>query len=319
MFVQMPGKMIHVGILGHAQHIERHVHALAHHDDVLITGRWITGEDSESAVHAGTGITALSAQQIIGHADALIIDAPGSFCHAVAIAALRSARHVFIYPGAMGSVEEATHLIKLAREANVILRAGKTTRGNISSLLHALPDIREINMIELQHDYAVNGTSKSMNSALLADLEVISSLVRARVISIKAKGMCMLTPEPDIVSARLEFDNGCAVNYNCNLVAAQHAFTGTLVMKNRILKYDFNRGELTSWFVHQPGSPADTPFCIENTRVPQCDSLAGELSDFTDLIRKGPAFLSMSDSGFEPYMLTDRILEKVMKTLVRCV
>jgi hypothetical protein len=61
-----------------------------------------------------------------------------------------------------------------------------------------------------------------------------------------------------------------------------------------------------------------TPFLLENMRIEKTDSLTGELADFFDLIRSGPAFLSMNDNGFEPYMLTDRILEKVMKTLVRC-
>ncbi len=203
----------------------------------------------------------------------------------------------------------------------MILRAGRTGNDNVKNLLRALPDITEINMIELQHDYQANGNHtgvRNMFDALLADLEVINSLVKARVISIKAKGICMLASEADIVSARLEFDNGCAVNYNCNLVAAQNGFTGTLVLKNRILKYNFSSGELSSWFVQHQSAPVRTPFFLENMRVEKTDSLTGELADFIDLIRSGPAFLSMNDNGFEPYMLTDRILEKVMKTLVRC-
>ena len=86
---------------------------------------------------------------------------------------------------------EATQLIKLAREANVILRAGRTGNDNVKNLLRALPDATEINMIELQHDYQarVNHTvARNMFDALLADLEVINSLVKARVISIKGKG-----------------------------------------------------------------------------------------------------------------------------------
>ena len=68
---------------------------------------------------------------------------------------------------------------------------------------------------------------------------------------------------------------------------------------------------------HQSPAVKD-PFFLENMRVEKTDSLTGELADFIDLIRSGPAFLSINDNGFEPYMLADRILEKVMKTLVRC-
>jgi predicted dehydrogenase len=313
--------MLNVGIVGSLAAIERHANALTRVQDIRITGRWITDGEQGSATEAETGITCMSPSQVTGNADALIIAAGGAFCGQVAISALRSARHVFIYPYILQSLAEATQLIKMAREANVILRAGKTGHDNIKNLLRALPDVSEINMIELQHDYQVRGNhtgAGNMFDALLADLEVINSLVRARVISIKAKGLCMLTSEADIVSARLEFDNGCAVNYNCNLVAAQNGFTGTIFLKNRILKYNFGSGDLSSWFVHHQSAPVKTPFFLENMRVEKTDSLTGELADFIDLIRSGPAFLSMNDNGFEPYLLTDRILEKVMKTLVRC-
>jgi predicted dehydrogenase len=321
MFVQMPDTLFNVGIVGSLAAIERHAIALNRIQDIRITGQWITDGEQGSATDADTGITCMSPSQVTGNADAVIIAGGGAFCEQVAISALRSARHVFIYPNIIHSVAEATQLIKLAREANVILRAGKTGNDNIKSLLRALPDVTEINMIELQHDYQANGNHagvRNMFDALLADIEVINSLVKARVISIKAKGLCMLASEADIVSARLEFDNGCAVNYNCNLVAAQNGFTGTLVLKNRILKYNFGSGELSSWFVQHRSATMGTPFFLENIHVEKTDSLTGELSDFIDLIRTGPAFLSMNDNGFEPYMITDRILEKVMKTLVRC-
>jgi predicted dehydrogenase len=313
--------MLNVGIVGSLAAIERHANALTRIQDIRITGRWITDGEQGSATDAESGITCLTPSQVIGNADALIIAAAGLFCEQAAISALRSARHVFIYPHTIQSVGEATQLIKLAREANVILRAGRTGNDNVKNLLRALPDISEVNMIELQHDYQANGNHagvRNMFDALLADLEVINSFVKARVISVKAKGLCMLASEADIVSARLEFDNGCAVNYNCNLVAAQNGFTGTLVLKTRILKYNFISGELSSWFIHHQSAPVKVPFFLEKMQVEKTDSLTGELTDFIDLIRSGPAFLSMNDNGFEPYMLTDRILEKVMKTLVRC-
>jgi hypothetical protein len=210
--------------------------------------------------------------------------------------------------------------MKLAREAGVILRAGKTGNYSVKGLMEALRDRTGINMIELQHDYRVSDQDNriGLHGAVLADLEVISSLVGARVISIKAKGHCMLSPEPDIINARLEFDNGCAVNYNCSLVAAQNEFLGTLVLRNRVLKYDFITGELTSSSVQPFVKREDEAIFIEHIRVENADTLTSELTDFFSLIRQGPAFLSIYENGFEPFLLADRILDKVMKTLVRC-
>jgi predicted dehydrogenase len=222
--------MIQVGIVGSLTAINKHTEALHQIQELRITGCWITGDDHGPVTEAETGFQCISASTITRNADALIIAAGGDFCLDLAIAALRTARHVFLYPPALRSVSDASHLIKLAREAGVILRAGKTGSYNVRGLMETLRDRADINMIELQHDYKVtdHDNRNGIHGALLADLEVISSLVGARVTSIKAKGHCMLSSEPDIINARLEFDNGCAVNYNCSLVAATNDFQGTL-------------------------------------------------------------------------------------------
>jgi hypothetical protein len=84
------------------------------------------------------------------------------------------------------------------------------------------------------------------------------------------------------------------------------------------LKYDFITGELTSSSIQPSVNREDEAIYIEHIRVGNTDSLTSELTDFFGLIQSGPAFLSIYENGFEPYLLADRILEKVMKTLVRC-
>jgi hypothetical protein len=218
------------------------------------------------------------------------------------------------------SVNEVGQLIKLAREANVILKCGRTGNISILGLIKALPDIKGISMIELQHYSKISEAVKPYNisEALLSDIEIINNLIQARIISIKAKGLCMLSSQPEIVNARLEFDNGCAVNYNCNLVAAQNEFIITIVVKNKILKYNFITHEFTGWYLQRTINQNESPIFIESIQVEQTDPLWVDLSDFFNLIHSGPAFLSINDNGFESYVLTDRILEKVMKTLVQC-
>ncbi len=187
----MPDTLFNVGIVGSLAAIERHANAMSRIKDIRISGRWITDGEQSSATDAESGNPCMSPSQVISSADALVIAAGGAFCEQVAVSALRSARHVFLYPYIVQSVDDATQLIKLSREANVILRAGRTGSDNVKNLVRAIPDIKEINMIELQHDYLANanhGAVRNMSDALLADLEVINSLVKARVISIKAKG-----------------------------------------------------------------------------------------------------------------------------------
>jgi hypothetical protein len=313
--------MINVGIVGSFSAIKRHTNALSKIQDIRITGRWISSGVQDSALDTDTGISCSEPDIVLEKVDALILTDAGNFCNRLAIAVLRKARHLFLYPLVVRSVNEASQLIKLAREANVILKCGRTGNISILGLIKALPDIHGISMIELQHYSKISEAGKPYNisEALLSDIEIINNLIQARIISIKAKGLCMLSSQPEIINARLEFDNGCAVNYNCNLVAAHNEFMITIVVKNKILKYNFITNEFTGWYLQRTINQSESPIFVESIHFEQTDPLWVDLSDFFNLIHSCPAFLPINDNGFESYVLTDRILEKVMKTLVQCV
>lgn len=311
--------MINVGIAGSFSAITRHIHALNKMHDIRISGRWVSSGSKVSALDIETGMDCSEPEKIIGKADVMIITDSGDFCNLLAVVALKKARHVFLYSSVIRSVNEVYHLIKLAREANVILKCGRTSKAGINGLLNALHDIDAISIIELQHyiKISTSGGPRSISETLLGDIEIVNSLIHARNISIKAKGLCMLSSQPEIINARLEFDNGCAVNYNCNLVAAQNDHFITIALKNSILKYDFITYQLTEWHIQRTINQNESPIFIENIQVEQTDYLFDNLSGFLNLIRSGPAFLSIYDNGFESFVLTDRILEKVMKTLIQ--
>jgi hypothetical protein len=312
--------MINVGIVGSFSAINRHTNALGKLPDTRITGRWICEDGGDTAVDFETGKSTIHPDELAENTDALIVTGSGWFCSSVVTAAIRKAKHVFLYPAVLRTVSETNQLIKLAREANVILKAGKTGKTDARGLTDAIRDPSGISMVELQHYHRLSDADNhhTIAEALLTDLEIVTGLIRARVISIKAKGLCMLSPQPEIINARLEFDNGCAVNYNCNLVAATNEFLGTVVLNNRILKYNFITHELTNWFIHRINNHDENPILTESRRVEHTDLLTTELADFLNNIHSDQAFLSLHDSGFEAYLLADRILEKVMKTLIGC-
>lgn len=311
--------MINVGIAGSFSAITGHTFALNKMQDIRISGRWISSGYSETAQNLETGMVCSDPEIIIGKADVMIITDTGNLCNLLAEIALRKAKPVFLYPSVIRSINEVHQLIKLAREANVILKCGRTGKTGINGLLKAMPDIDAIGIVELQHyiKIADSNGSYGISDTLLGDIEIINSLIRARNTSIKAKGLCMLSTQPEIVNARLEFDNGSAVNYNCNLVAAQNEHLITIVLRNSILKYSFITNELTEWHLHRTINQNESPIFIENIQVERSDYLFDDLSGFFSLIRSGPAFLSIYENGFESFVLADRIMEKVMKTLIQ--
>jgi len=311
--------MINVGIAGTFSAINRHAIVLNKMQDIRITGRWSTSGSQDFAVDLGSGLKCSDTEAIVEKSDALIITDSGSFCNHLATLALRKARHVFLYPSVLRSIGDVYQLIKLAREANVILKCGRTGEFSIKGLINALPDLRSISMIEFQHVMKISGSSgeDDISGCLLGDFEIINKLIPARNTSMKAKGLCIFTSQPEVINARLEFDNGSVVNYYCNKVGTQDEHAITLMLKDSVLRYNLISNELSGWYLNHTLNRNENPIFIENFQVEQSDYLFDDLCSFFSLIHSGPAFLSIYDNGFESFVLTDRILEKVSKTLVQ--
>lgn len=305
-----------VGIAGSFSAVNRHVCVLEKIKDVAIAGRWSVNGQSDHAIEIDTG-RVLKPEKIVEQSEVLIITDPGDFYYNLAILALRNARHVFLYTPVMRTITEAFQLIKLGNEANVILKCGRTGGCGINELIRHIPDLRQICMIEFQHSIKIQDGNSALYDLILADMEIINRLVHARNTSLKTKGISMIANKPDVINARLEFDNGTAVNYYCNTVSTRNEHVLTILLKDRMLNYNLLNNEISGWYINRTSDNSGIPIFMENTRVELTDYLFDDLSAFIGLIKSGPAFLSIYENGFESFVLADRILEKVSKTLVQ--
>jgi hypothetical protein len=256
-------------------------------------------------------------ERILDKIDVLIITDSGKAYNQLATLALRKARHVFLYPAVLSSINEVYQLIKLAREANVILKCGRTGKESIHGLLNYISDPAAIGIIEYQHVLKIDQFETPLPETILGDMEKVLKLIKARNTSIKAKGLSMISGKADVISARMEFDNGSAVNYYCNTVGTHNEHNITILLKDGIIKYNLLRNELSGWYLKRISDPGEHPVFMESICIEQTDYLVDDLYAFFNLTQSGPAFLSIYDNGFESFVLTDRILEKVMKTMVQ--
>jgi hypothetical protein len=311
--------MINVAIAGTFTAINRHINALSKTKDVRITGCWITNALQDTVVDMETGLTSAHPGIIADKADAIIITEGGNFSKQLTTLALRKAKHVFLYPATLQTINDVYSLVKLAREANVILKCGKTGKSNVNGLLKALPELNDIGFIDIHHAIRLSrtGVTSDLYHVVLADAELISCLNKARNTLLKAKGVCLRSPHPEMINARLEFDNGSAVNYYCNTVDVKNEHVATIVLKDSVFKYNLIKNELTGWHIKHAPDQNENPIFIETIQVEQTDNLYDDLSAFFNLIRSGPAFLSIYDNGFESLVLTDRLLERVLKPFVQ--
>ncbi|MBN1158352.1 MAG: Gfo/Idh/MocA family oxidoreductase [Bacteroidales bacterium] len=311
--------MMNVGIIGSGASFDRHIRILDEIQDVRIVGYYSFGIPLTDITFSNVVAAYHSPDLLIDGADAMIFSGPGRLHNKLVEKALRKGKHILLHPMAIRSSDEAMQLVKLAREANVMLKVHNVGSINLKGLQKMIADVSGIKFIELH--YYRNIHQRTVSNPILEDLlintQVVSTLVKGQVLSVKAKGLSMLSAIPEIINARLEYNNGCAVNITCNIVAARDDFQATIILKDRCIKYDFISHKLTSWNIQHKKNHNDSPLIIDNIEIENPDPLLDELSGFILSAGSGCKHQDETECGFEPFILTERILEKVRKSVIQ--
>jgi hypothetical protein len=311
--------MMNVGIIGSGANMNRHVMTLKKIQDVRIIGCY-SSMNRQKKIADSNGIAVYpDPDSLIDDADAIIMTDSDKHHNKLVVKTIRKAKHVLLYPMMVRSIHEAMQFMKLAHEANVLLKVGNVGNINLYGLQRMMPGDSGIKFIELHYYKCITKTpaANPILEALLINAQVIQSLVKSQILSVKAKGLIMSSVKPEIVNARLEFHNGCTVNITCNLVAARDDFQATIVLKDRCIKYDFLTQKLTSWNIQPKRNHYNSPFFIDNVKITHHDLLLDELTDFISSSGSEAKHHISTESGFEPFLLTEKILEKVRKSVIQ--
>jgi predicted dehydrogenase len=212
---------LRVAIVG-AGHLGRiHARLLAGRNDVLLVGVADPDRECREQAAAICGATAVADhRELLEHADAAIVAAPTRWHHEIALEILNRGLHVFVEKPLAASVREADELVAAARHRDVTLQVGHIERFN-PALLAVQPHLSEPKFIEAVR--AGRFTARSVDIGVVLDLmihdiDVMLSLVDARVRSVVALGRALLGRHEDVAHARFEFENGCIAQLSASRV-----------------------------------------------------------------------------------------------------
>ena len=147
---------------------------------------------------------------LLADVDAVDIVTPSSTHFEIAKHCIIAGKDIFIEKPVTSTIEEALQLQQLAIEANVIIQVGHVERFN-PAFTAALPFIKSPKFIEVHRLAAYNprGTDVSVTlDLMLHDLDLLLHIVPANIRKINASGAKLVSQLPDVINARIEFDNG---------------------------------------------------------------------------------------------------------------
>ncbi|MCC6245731.1 MAG: Gfo/Idh/MocA family oxidoreductase [Gemmatimonadaceae bacterium] len=196
-------------------------------------------------VAAQHGVRAFaSLDEMLADVDAVSVVVPTTAHFAVASAALRAGKHVFIEKPFTVTLEEADGLIALAASAGVVLQVGHVERFN-RAVRAAMPFVDGPRFIESDRLAPFNPRGSDVAVVLdlmIHDLDLVHTLVGAPVVDVQAMGIPVLTPQLDIANARLTFANGAVANITASRVSRERVRKLRIFQNSGYLSLDLATG-----------------------------------------------------------------------------
>jgi predicted dehydrogenase len=234
--------MVRIGVLG-AGHLGKiHLKLLKEIPEFEVVGFF--DPDAKNAAYAESTFNIPrfnSIHKLIDACDAVDIVTPTISHYDCARAALKKAKHIFIEKPLANTVHEAKYMMALAHEANVKAQVGHVERFNPAFL--AIKDIDVQPMFIESHRLSTfnpRGTDVSVVLDLMIhDIDIVLHLVHSNVKKVSASGVKVISNQPDIANARLEFDNGCVANLTASRISMKKMRKMRLFQRDSYISVDF--------------------------------------------------------------------------------
>ena len=185
-----------------------------------------------------------SIDKLLDSVEALSIVTPTSTHRDVAERCIKKGKHVFIEKPVTSTVDDANHLIELAKKHRVIIQVGHIERFNPALL--ALSNLQiDPKYIEVHRmaPFMSRGTDVPVVLDLMIhDIDLILSFINSPVKEIYANGVSIMTNSVDIANARIKFENGAIANITSSRVAKDRVRKIKMFQQDLYVTIDFLAG-----------------------------------------------------------------------------
>lgn len=238
---------LRIGVIGTGKLGRLHVRTFKRIPEVEFVGCYDIDEARSRGVAADFGAQAFStAEALTDSVDCVSVVVPTVSHEEVALRAIRAGKHVFLEKPMAATVDEAQRIIDAAAGSSRVLQIGHVERFN-GALRKCRPFIKSPSFIEIHRlaSFNIRGIDVSVIMDLMIhDLDLLIYLLGKLPVEVRAKGAGVLTGGPDIVNARLEYDDGCVANLTASRVSFEPMRKVRIFMPTGYLSIDLSGGKI---------------------------------------------------------------------------
>ncbi|MCI0698496.1 Gfo/Idh/MocA family oxidoreductase [candidate division KSB1 bacterium] len=270
--------------------------------------------------------------ELLASTEAVSIVVPTVFHFELGKAALEANKHVFVEKPITTTVDEASRLIALAASQKRVLQVGHIERFNAALLaLENFPLAPRFIESHRLASFDPRGTDVAVVLDLMIhDIDIILTLVKSPLARIDASGVAVVSEEPDIANARLQFANGSVANVTASRISQKKMRKMRIFQRDAYVSIDFMQG-LTEVFrlVSPDEAMAASGFPVvlgkldqgarqrhiiyEKLQAPEGNALKMELASFIHAIHTGTPPPVTGEDGRRALEVATTITEAIKK------
>lgn len=326
-----------VGVVGAGALGFHHARILRDLPGARFAGFYEADPARRAAVAAELGVVAHEALgALLDASDAVTVVVPTPAHFAVAREALRRGRHLLIEKPITTTLAEADELLDLAARAGVVVQTGHVERFN-RAVRAALPHVDAPRFIESDRlaPFSLRGSDVAVVLDLMIhDIDLVRTLVGSAVSEVRATGVPVLTPTPDIASARLAFASGAVANITSSRVSRERVRKVRIFQQSGYLSLDLGagtgeyfrlRGDVDLAALGRAagrggapaGGPLDPAAFVERVPIdaPEGEPLRLEFDSFVAAVRGEQPVAVTGADGREALEVALRIVAEIERTM----
>ena len=234
--------MIKLGILGAGRFGQIHLKQLREIPSFDLIGFHDPDSELAKKVADETGITYYDSPELLMEkCDALDIVSSTDSHFALAQKGIRLFKHLFIEKPVTTTIDQAKILFSMAKEAGVKIQVGHVERFN-PAFINGLAVVNSPVYIEshrLAEFKRTNHGVSVLEDIMVHDIDIMLQLVDSPIKKINATSVGILNGSPDLVNARIEFDNGCTASLTASRLAVKDMRITRVYQKDASVSMNF--------------------------------------------------------------------------------
>ncbi len=270
-----------------------------------------------------------SLEETLDSVQAITVAVPTNLHYEVASKAIEKNVHCLIEKPITATNQEATGLINLAKEKNVLIQVGHVERFNpaISAIRNMELNPRFIEAHRLSQ-FKPRATDVSViHDLMIHDIDIMLWTVKSKVSKIDANGVNVLTDTPDLANARITFENGAVANLTASRISANPMRKLRMFQKDTYISIDFGKPEVEVFRIigekeESPGKaiPAtmlgmldaglrNKNIVYQKPEIPKINAIAEEQHAFVQSIRKNEPVAVGAGEAAEALRIAEEIAQ----------